>query len=140
MQVDKTVKPTRRVQGERVRKSLQKDEPVCLSLATSSMSPALRLGDERIVEAAFWQRLRPGAIVLYECSEVRFALRLIRVGRNSPNVRLITKGDAAESYDSSVSIESYPGTLTGTVRTGHAINLKGLSARGQARPWVVRWV
>jgi signal peptidase I len=138
MNVDKRVETARRTQAELVQKSLQKGNPVHVSLTRSSMAPCLLPGDELIVEYLAWQQLRAGDIVLYERSEALLAHRLIRVEPQTPDVCLITKGDAAESYDSPVSVDSYLGKVTRAVRRGHVINLEGLSTPAGVRLHIVR--
>jgi signal peptidase I len=140
MVVGKTVESVQRATSELVRLGLQKGGPVRMTLATGSMSPNLRPGDELIVVAAEWQKLKTGDVVLFERSDALLAHRLIRVERQGAGVRLITKGDASASYDSPVSIASYVGKVARLVRAGRSIDLEGRSARAAARLRVVQSV
>jgi hypothetical protein len=136
----KTLETAQRVTGELVRQSLQRGTPVRMRLATASMSPDLLPGDELIIEAREWQKLKTGDIVLFERNEALLAHRLIRVERRHGGVRLITKGDAVASYDSPVSIASYLGRVARVARGGHIINLQSWGARAGARLRVLRSV
>jgi signal peptidase I len=140
MKVGKTVVSVQRATSELVRLGLQKGSLVRMTLATGSMSPNLRPGDELIVVAAEWQKLKTGDVVLFERSDALLAHRLIRVERQGAGVRLITKGDASASYDSPVSISSYVGKVARLVRAGRSIDLEGRSARAAGRMRVVQSV
>ncbi|MCS7287078.1 MAG: hypothetical protein NZ653_08095 [Anaerolineae bacterium] len=86
-----------------------------------SMYPALRPGDEVLVEPAKLDTLRPGDVVLLQSDDGAVLHRFLRF---SPQGWLITMGDACNSSDPLWPPEALLGRAVGVVRNGRVTPLR----------------
>ncbi|MEP7198754.1 MAG: hypothetical protein ABI874_02945 [Chloroflexota bacterium] len=116
-----------------VQAGLAAGTPFRLRVATESMLPTVRPGDDLIVAPCDWHDLRAGDIVLCQSGDVLLAHRLVGAQTRAGQVSLITKGDATWNADPPSPLSAYLGKVVRVERAGRSFDLNGRAARIAAR-------
>jgi GNAT superfamily N-acetyltransferase len=90
---------------------LLRNQKFCFRVASWSMSPTLRRGDQVIVEPVSPTEFLEGDLILYHQNGRLICHRLVAMERTGPELRLITKGDSATVCDAPLQPESVLGRV-----------------------------
>jgi len=127
--------PDPSIVGELLRSSLGEGRSPSATVASDSMAPLLRTGDEVHVTQAAPERLKAGDILLLALPSDLLAHRFWRTLEQTGDSFLLTRGDRLDFFDPPYPYKYLVGLVITRRRSGNVLSLE--SGRGR---WLNRWL
>jgi hypothetical protein len=102
--------------------ALRQGQSLWFRVASGSMNPLLRIGDEVRIEPATADRIRAGAIAAFETSDGLVIHRIVRCVRKDTNIRLLEMSDV-HLHPNWVEAQAVVGRVTRMRRDARQIDL-----------------
>lgn len=110
--------------AELLRYSLQQGQQPFVTITSDSMAPLLRRGDQVQIEAAPWQALQPGDVVLVQAAVDLLTHRYWGSAPQEQIVWLLLRGDRPLDFDGLLPASHLIGRVIGRRRQHHLLDLQ----------------
>ena len=107
-----------------LRYSLQQGQQPFVTITSGSMAPLLRRGDQVQVEAATWQALQPGDVVLVQAAVDLLTHRYWGSVQQEESVWLLLRGDRPLDFDGLLPASNLIGRVIRRRRQRHLLHLQ----------------